>query len=140
MDYYLPDYKLHMPVSNMQNDNKKEQIEATRNKLLQQLSNLEAVPSVQMKRAPEMLVGECEEDEDDDDYDVELRKQPTRRHHLAEFYDDDDVAGDRMDADRLGGLDSYDEPPDACSCAGACNCRPPNPFVASLTNGGSRFN
>ena len=39
----------------------------------------------------------------------------------------------------MGGLDNFEEPPDACSCVGQCSCRAPNPFVASLTNGGGRF-
>ncbi len=30
MDYYAPDYKLHVPVSNMENDNTPEQLEKTK--------------------------------------------------------------------------------------------------------------
>ena len=137
MDYYLPDYQLHMPVSNMQNDNVKEQLEATKQKLLQQLASLEAVPNVQMKRQPDALVcGDCG-DAADDEYD-DVRSQPTRRHHLAEFNDEDGDA-DRLDTDGvMGALGSYEEPPEACRCVGACDCQPPNPFVDQLTNGRGR--
>ena len=91
MDYYLPDYKLHIPVSNMKNENRREELEATKAKLLQQLSNLEAVPSVQMKRQPDALIcAAADEDEEEDD---DVRRTATKRHHLAEFFEEDDAAG-----------------------------------------------
>ena len=85
MDYYLPDYKLHVPVSNMFNENKKDALEATRQKIMIQLAGLEAVPSVQMKRAPEALPANFMNDDSeyDSDEDVSLRPNatllPTRR-------------------------------------------------------------
>ena len=47
--YYLPDYKLHVPVSNMENDNTREDLERQTQRLLQQLSHLEAAPNVQIQ-------------------------------------------------------------------------------------------
>ena len=35
MDYYSPDYKLHVPVSNMENENTREQLEMKKQKLFE---------------------------------------------------------------------------------------------------------
>ena len=136
MEYYSPEFKLHPPVSNMKNENTRESLEETRNRIFEQLSKLEFAPSVQMRSAPDAF-GAADSD-DDDDTDPDLRAMRNRRRtrpHLAEFFDDEDggaLDGDRMDADRLG-LDDFAEPPDACAhCSGPCKCKAPNPFVASL--------
>ncbi|GMI59208.1 hypothetical protein ScalyP_jg8355 [Parmales sp. scaly parma] len=48
-EYYGPDYRLHMPVSNMENLNSQDYLERTKIQLLEILSNIEPVPSVQIE-------------------------------------------------------------------------------------------
>ena len=48
-EYYGPDYRLHMPVSNMENLNSASYLEKTKNTLLDMLGGLEHVPSVQIQ-------------------------------------------------------------------------------------------
>jgi len=45
-EYYGPDYRLHTPVSNMENLNSKSYLERTKIQLLEILGNIEPVPSV----------------------------------------------------------------------------------------------
>merc|ERR1712087_450945 len=96
-DYYAPEYKLHIPVSNMENENSPEMLEKTRNKLFEIISQLEHVPSVQMqtgnpgtRRNPDASSIDDSEDDDEDD----VRPLRTKRVHLAEFFDEDDASGD----------------------------------------------
>ena len=42
--------------------------------------------------------------------DADARPQRTKRCHLAEYFDEDDAAHDRMDTERLG-LKDFEEPP-----------------------------
>jgi len=105
MDYYLPDYKLHHPVSNMKNENTTESLNATKQKIFEQLANLEHVPNVQMRKAPDSL---NVADSDEDEWDPDMRHQRNRRCHLAEHFDTDDAEGDRTDGDRQG--KEYDDP------------------------------
>ena len=46
MDYYLPDYKLHMPVSNMRNENTAEGIESRLQKILENISQIGKVDEI----------------------------------------------------------------------------------------------
>ena len=52
IQYYGPDYHLHLQPSDIQNLNGKEELERTRVKVLQMLSRLEHAPSVQMQAIP----------------------------------------------------------------------------------------
>jgi len=113
MDYYGPDYKLHVPVSNMENDNTPASLEKTKAKLFEALSQLEACPNVQMqtgqpgtRRNPDAMA--AEDSEEDDDWPSDERNCGNKRCHLAEYFDED--VGDRMDTGRLG-LRDFDEPP-----------------------------
>ena len=114
--YYGPDYKLHVPISNMENDNTREDLERQTQRLLQQLSHLEAAPNVQIqtgqpgvRRAPDGF-GIHDDSEDDDDADYRARH--TKRVHLAEYFDQDDASGDRMDAGKIGLHQLIDPPSD----------------------------
>jgi len=120
MDYYAPEYKLHVPVSNMENENSRESLEKTKNKILEQLSQLEHAPNAQMmtsqpgaRRAPEVFAGDSD---DDDVWDPDTRSIRGKRCHLAEHFDDTDE-GDTMDTERLGLNDFLD-----CGCFGCCSC------------------
>ncbi|CAM9629621.1 unnamed protein product, partial [Sphacelaria rigidula] len=53
-EYYGPDYRLHMPTSNMENMNKPETLEETKIQLFEILRNLEAVPGVQIDTGAEV--------------------------------------------------------------------------------------
>ncbi len=114
--YYGPDYKLHVPISNMENDNTREDLERQTQRLLQQLSHLEAAPNVQIqtgqpgvRRAPDGF-GIHDDSEDDDDADYRARH--AKRVHLAEYFDSDDASGDRMDAGKIGLHQLIDPPSD----------------------------
>lgn len=48
-EYFGPDYRLHLPVSNMENLNSGEYLEKTKNQLLEILSDVEPVPGVQIQ-------------------------------------------------------------------------------------------
>lgn len=48
-EYFGPDYRLHLPVSNMDNLNSPEYLERTKIQLLQLLNNVEPVPSAQIQ-------------------------------------------------------------------------------------------
>jgi len=113
-DYYAPDFKLHPPVSNMQNQNSRESLDQKTTKILQLLGQIEHAPSVQMqtgqpgtRRNPDGLSAS---DGDSDEEDADARRPRGRACHLAEF-DTDGEAHDRLDTDRMG-LNDCKEPPD----------------------------
>ncbi|KAH7442599.1 hypothetical protein KP509_03G095800 [Ceratopteris richardii] len=69
-EYFGPDYTLHVAPSNMENQNSRIYLENVRNQLLENLSMLNHVPSVQFQERPpdtEMM----EPDEDDEDANME---------------------------------------------------------------------
>jgi hypothetical protein len=49
--------------------------------------------------------------DDDDDWDPNARPHQSRRCHLAEFFDDVDAQGDRLDTDKPSPYDFFEEPP-----------------------------
>ena len=134
MDYYLPDYKLHVPVSNMRNENTAEQLEARLCKVLENLSHIEIAPSVQMHQVRTVIDPAAESDEDEEDsWAADARPRRNHRAHIAEYFEEDDTETDRMISGRMG-LDSEDIGDMLqCGCIDDCSCRPTNPFVASLT-------
>jgi len=114
MEYYAPDYKLHVPVSNMENDNSREALEKQTAKMFEALSALEHAPSVQIqtgnpgtRRNPDGLTTF---DDSDDETDMDTRPARGKRCHLAEYFDDDGEGHDRLDTDKLG-LKDFEEPP-----------------------------
>jgi len=48
-EYFGPDYRLHLPVSNMENLNSTQYLDKTKNQLLEILSHVEPAPSVQIQ-------------------------------------------------------------------------------------------
>ena len=125
MDYYAPEYRLHVPISNMENENTRETLEKTKAKVLEQIAALESTPSALQlmtsqpgaRRAPDTYTCfECDSEEDDDF--PNTRPHRAKRSHLAEFFDEDDAEGDTMDTERLGLKDFLD-----CGHAfGSCDC------------------
>lgn len=63
-EYFGPDYNLHVPPSNMQNQNVKRDLDNLRTKVLENLSKLQHVPSVQFSERPPDT--ELHENEDED--------------------------------------------------------------------------
>lgn len=57
-EYYGPEYRLHLPTSNMENFNKKPYLEMIKQKLCEQLKSLEHVPSVPFHLAPKAMYEE----------------------------------------------------------------------------------
>jgi len=115
MDYYSPDYKLHVPVSNMENDNTPASLQKSMAKIFEALSQLEHAPNVQMqtgqpgtRRNPDSMGAGDDSDEDDDCFADVRSAGGNKRCHLAEYFDEE--YGDRMDTNRLG-LRDFDEPP-----------------------------
>ena len=112
-DYYAGnDYKLHVPISNMENENSPAELEKIKTKLLVALSSLEHAPNVQMqtgnpgtRRNPDGLFGDSD---DEDEWDPNMRPHRSQRCHLAEYYDDTDAQGDLLGTDRK---QEFDEPP-----------------------------
>lgn len=67
-EYFGPDYTLHVNPSNMENQNNRMYLESIKNKLLENLSKLHHVPSVQFQeRPPETVLADQEEEEEDDE-------------------------------------------------------------------------
>ncbi|BBN00439.1 histone deacetylase 1/2 [Marchantia polymorpha subsp. ruderalis] len=97
-EYFGPDFNLHVAPSNMENQNSRNYIESIRDRLLENLSKLHAVPSVQFhERPPDTELPEEEEEEmdvrgksrawDGDMSDSESEdgepREPRRRNHDA---------------------------------------------------------
>ncbi|KAK4477791.1 hypothetical protein RD792_017053 [Penstemon davidsonii] len=68
IDYFGPEYTLHVAPSNMENKNSREMLDGIRAKLLDYLSKLQHAPSVQFQdNPPETQFSEENEDEDNKD-------------------------------------------------------------------------
>lgn len=65
-EYFGPDYTLHIDPSNMENQNSPKDLEKMRNLLLEQVSRIQHVPSVQFQATPPNVEPPEEEDEDMD--------------------------------------------------------------------------
>lgn len=95
-EYYAPDFKLHLTPSNMENMNKPDQLQVITSRILQNLKNLQAAPSVQMNPIPPdwSLLNttsqqEMEENDPDSRPQAMTKDGATRREHEAEFYSGD---------------------------------------------------
>ena len=92
-DYYGPDFKLHLnPSSSMENMNKPEQLHAITTRILQNLKNLDAAPSVQMHPVPsDWMIQHTTQQETEDTHPDKrssaMDKDGAVRHeHELEFY------------------------------------------------------
>ena len=97
-EYFGPDYRLHLPVSNMDNLNSGEYLDRTKIQLLEILRDLEPVPSTQIqtggvesalhpkgKNLEEDKIHMMEEDEEKN-MDVRATNMDERKEHQSEFY------------------------------------------------------
>jgi len=93
-EYYGPDFSLHIPPSNMENQNSYEYLEKHKIQLLENLSKIKGAPSVQMHEVPPDSYYLSDEDDDlDQDQNPEARSTIFRNdrsiHRSEEYYDDD---------------------------------------------------
>ncbi|OQR83522.1 histone deacetylase, partial [Thraustotheca clavata] len=83
-EYFGPEYRLHMPVSNMENLNTPAYLNSIKQQLFEQLRNVEPVPSVPFQNIPPSYpVEDTNEDMTDPDTVPDLESPQ----HPAEFYE-----------------------------------------------------
>lgn len=91
-EYYGPDYRLHMPVSNMENLNSREYLDHIKNQLFDILGQVEAVPGTQIQTgAPgtTSVPPAIEQPEDDPDANSDARPIDEKPVHPAELLPDE---------------------------------------------------
>jgi len=87
-EYYGPDYNLHITPSTTENLNMPDALEKIKNKVFENLRQLQPAPNVQMHHAaPDALMGDENEDEDEPDSRINRRQADSQVQHGAEFYD-----------------------------------------------------
>jgi histone deacetylase 1/2 len=96
LEYYGPDYRLHIEPNNMKNLNERSVLDATLAQLLTNLRNIEGAPSVaQFKRPPDHVMDETQEDDLDPDERNHVSELDKRIYDKGEFYDQDDKFAER---------------------------------------------
>jgi len=95
LEYYGPDYRLHIEPSNMENRNTKEYLEKHLITLIENLRTLDNSPSVaQYKRPPDHHMAEDNEDDLDPDMRIHQSQEDKRIYDGTEFYDDSEKTKD----------------------------------------------
>ncbi|OQR98896.1 histone deacetylase [Achlya hypogyna] len=84
-EYFGPEYRLHMPVSNMENLNTPAYLEEITQQVFEQLRHVEPVPSVPFQPIPAKFTPE---DVDEDMEDPDALPSTDSPQHPCEFYDD----------------------------------------------------
>jgi len=102
LEYYAPDYRLHIEPSNMENQNSPDVLDKNLIQLLEQLRNVYPVSVDRFERPPDHPIAEHEVDQDS--------LNPDARHHHSELdkkvlndkelYDDDDAIKEADGKDR----------------------------------------
>ena len=82
LEYFGPDYTLHVPPSNMKNFNSTKDMDKIRTTLMEQLSRLPHSPSVPFQITPSIV--EVPEEMEDD-----MEQRPKPRIWSGEHYDSD---------------------------------------------------
>lgn len=95
-EYYAPDFKLHLTASNMENLNKRDELDNITARILQNLKHLDAAPSVQMHPVPpdwvirnQSMPDELEDAFPDKRPEALTKDGATKRQCDEEFYDGD---------------------------------------------------
>lgn len=89
LEYYGPDYRLHITPSNMENLNSREYIERVKTKIFEYLRHIRA-PSVPFHQVPPDPESSEDEDEEDPDTRISVREFDRRLLHPAEFMESDE--------------------------------------------------
>ncbi len=93
IQYYGPEYKLHLTPSDMSNLNDPRELERTKIKILQNLSLIEHAPSVQMQQVPPdfyLLDDKSAEDRSDPDVRISVAAADKHVQKKGEFFDGDE--------------------------------------------------
>ena len=93
IQYYGPEYKLHLTPSDAQNLNDPKELEKTKIKILQSLSLIEHAPSVQMQQVPPdffLLDDKLHEDKADPNVRISMQQRDKDVQKKGEFYEDDE--------------------------------------------------
>jgi len=91
LEYYGPDYRLHIEPNNMKNLNERADLERTLAQLLDNMRHLDGAPSVaQFKRPPDHMMNEVNEDDLDPDQKRHVARDDTRIYDKGEFYEGED--------------------------------------------------
>ncbi|GAM21978.1 hypothetical protein SAMD00019534_051530 [Acytostelium subglobosum LB1] len=98
LEYFGPDYRLHITPNNMENLNSKEYLEKLKIQLLENLRHLNPAPSIQHTEIPPDAYS-FSDDEDDEDPDVRISEadRDRRIQHQAELSDSDEEDGRRYE-------------------------------------------
>jgi len=109
LEYYGPDYRLHIEPSNMKNLNDKADLEKTLYQLIENLRHIDGAPSVaQFQRPPDHFIKEDNEDELDPDTRIHASQEDKRIEDKGEFFDD----GEKM-TDPEKNIQNYEEMPES---------------------------
>ena len=91
-EYFGPDYRIHLPVSNMENLNSQEYLDRTRNQLLDILGQVEPVPGTQIQTGqvesqlnPRGVQMEVDEPSPNEKQDPDTRPEAEGKEHPAEL-------------------------------------------------------
>jgi len=96
LEYYGPEYRLHITPTNMENLNSSEYLESCTSALLENLRHLDSAPSVQFHHAPKPLYfPEADAEMRDPDVRVSQAEKDAHVPHDAEMSDSDDEDGRR---------------------------------------------
>lgn len=93
IQYYGPDFKLHLTPSDVQNLNDPKELERIKIKLLQNLSLIEHAPSVQMQQVPPdfyLLDDGLHEDKADPNVRMSMQQKDKEVQKKGEFFDGDE--------------------------------------------------
>ncbi|EGG20751.1 histone deacetylase family protein [Cavenderia fasciculata] len=104
LEYYGPDYRLHITPNNMENQNSKDYLEKLKIQILENLRHLQHAPSIAHTEIPPDSYS-YSDDEDDEDPDVRISESDRDRRvtNPGELSDSDEEDGRRHE---MNGLDS----------------------------------
>jgi len=102
LEYYGPEYRLHITPNNMENQNSKDYLEKLKIQLLEILRNLNHAPSAPQTEIPPDAFN-YSDDEEDEDPDVRISEieRDKRISHPAELSDSDDDDGRKNESNGL---------------------------------------
>jgi len=110
LEYYGPDFRLHINPSNMENLNDPKYLEKMKIKLIENLRNVQGAPSVSMSEVPPDMYIDSDEDDDDPEARITERERDRRVAHEAELSDSDEEDDERRFVDNaFDGEEEEDE-------------------------------
>jgi len=102
LEYYGPDFRLHITPTNMENLNDPKYLEKMKINLIENLRNLEGAPGVAFSEVPpDTYLGSDDEDDADPDVRITQQERDHRVEHEAELSDSDEE-DDRRDREDDG--------------------------------------